>query len=1233
MSQSLSGRRPVVRACVQGAIGLLLIAGYADVACSVETPVSYGEAARVDTPVLRISRMAKPPVIDGVMSPGEWEDCSALSGFWYDYAQADFRFLAAIQTQLQVSMAYDDENLYVAFSSPVYPKNSWLKARGRFPDVLGHPLYGTLWDDHHEFELRPFNDMVKGFQLGLLRLDVNPIGTLVDWYWSITGGEDMTWQSGARIGSQTDGNRWVVEISLPFAAMRYGNYAGVDAQGQSLVKIPPPDGTIYRSWLVRGIGGNGGFFNAFDNHIWNTTKTQIIFDSKAPSFQINELGPIMEDIIDLRLTVKNHNSRSETVQLGFFVENASGTVYSSYQSPELKDGLLELVPGEVKTIRLRQPFPGITQEGNVLWFDVRSAGRPGKQLFRTRLIQFHSMEGGNSGGVTYKARRLDNIQAMRPPRKDFDFRWTFSPYTKRISAQVDRGIHGASEEVQKAREAKLSILTGDTETVVREVTVPFRGAFACCVVDLPELKAGQQYEVSLLLFDENKRIVGEQAPEPFTYSVEPWMNNQIGLDDVVWEPFTAIVKTDTGFTTLKHRFTLDPSGLPAQIDIRPDPRELPLGKRGADAKIEAAELLALGRGPQLRRPMRLEAVVDGRRVGATVLEPAKVVRQWKSEIVYASHLQVGPLDVTLTTRYDCDGALHCSMTYGSAKPATVERFELVTDVDGTVDLTTTLQRGGGGMTGSDVWEMSLPEREGVIWDSFKTRFDLFAGKFVPFTWFGNEERGWTWYCDSDRGWYLDKESSSMQLERDAQGKITWRVQFVNSKAEVGAARQIDFAILTHPAKPKPANFRRSAWHYQMGEAWADGYQVEPIELSDDYLKARWHTAASAPKDLPWEKAATWRKDEPPYHRYGRWRNAGVCDELDREWEDKATYYMENHIRVGRRVGWWMDEYWPIGFGRSDNIAAGYAYLRDPATVAANELPYQSGFLTTYMRDTYKRLARVSAANNVPQRQFGWSNNEAQFLESFMYSSLLVEECGAGNRSFDLDSVTQYPNSLYRYIGKNGTGLVTTLTADATFIVPGDDPRPDRQLFGRALLNDFGVTLVGPHGHIENMEQAARVLSRLDAFGFFKDADIEKLPFWRNAEYVRIGDKPSGQSKVYVTVYRRPLENGKGFKALFVLMNESDAAVTLPLTIADPRRVLGGPSTLKAGEVRNVTPMPEALRQWWGGLTGRAAGEGVLEDLETGEVISRAESGGQTYGPVHIPYHDYRLLYGQWEGAP
>ncbi|MDP7132975.1 MAG: hypothetical protein QF437_20940, partial [Planctomycetota bacterium] len=65
-----------------------------------EAPASYGGAARVDTPVIRIPMMKKAPDIDGVLAPAEWEDASALTGFWYDFANADFRYLAPAQTQL-----------------------------------------------------------------------------------------------------------------------------------------------------------------------------------------------------------------------------------------------------------------------------------------------------------------------------------------------------------------------------------------------------------------------------------------------------------------------------------------------------------------------------------------------------------------------------------------------------------------------------------------------------------------------------------------------------------------------------------------------------------------------------------------------------------------------------------------------------------------------------------------------------------------------------------------------------------------------------------------------------------------------------------------------------------------------------------------------------------------------------------------------------------------------------
>jgi hypothetical protein len=283
-------------------------------------PTSYGEASKVDEPVLRVPFLEKPPSIDGILSPGEWDDASALSGFWYDWGFGTFKFMAPPQTQLQIYMGYDNDNLYILHTSPIYPVDSWMKARGRFSDTLMHPLYGMLFDDHAELEIRPVEYMARGFKLGLLRWDVNPIGTVCDWYWSLDGGGDYKYTSGAKIKSQFDGKRWVIEYMIPLKSLRYGLYGGAEEDGRPIVDIPPKDGTVYRAWFARGIGGQGAFFNGFDAHGWNVTKMKLVFDRKAPVFQINELGPLMDGILDVQMTVKNHNSRSETVRLGFHME-------------------------------------------------------------------------------------------------------------------------------------------------------------------------------------------------------------------------------------------------------------------------------------------------------------------------------------------------------------------------------------------------------------------------------------------------------------------------------------------------------------------------------------------------------------------------------------------------------------------------------------------------------------------------------------------------------------------------------------------------------------------------------------------------------------------------------------------------------------------------------------------------------------------------------------------------
>jgi hypothetical protein len=245
------------------------------------------------------------------------------------------------------------------------------------------------------------------------------------------------------------------------------------------------------------------------------------------------------------------------------------------------------------------------------------------------------------------------------------------------------------------------------------------------------------------------------------------------------------------------------------------------------------------------------------------------------------------------------------------------------------------------------------------------------------------------------------------------------------------------------------------------------------------------------------------------------------------------------------------------------------------------------------------------------------------LESFWWSSFLVEGAGAEHRAFEVDMVTQFPSSVYRYLSQSHSGLATAHMADATHAEYGDDKRLDRQIIGRALLHDIGVTPVGPHGIIYHKEDVNRLLTALTKFGYFDENNIEKLPYWRNQQTIKIGDKPSSESEVYVSAYRRSLPEGNGYHALIVVMNESFDPVELPLHLLDEERLLGGPNTLKGKEVLGQTKVHESLTDWWQKIASDSGNSTVLMDIESGDIVTRISE--NTYGPIHIPYHDYRIF--------
>ena len=60
--------------------------------------------------------------------------------------------------------------------------------------------------------------------------------------------------------------------------------------------------------------------------------------------------------------------------------------------------------------------------------------------------------------------------------------------------------------------------------------------------------------------------------------------------------------------------------------------------------------------------------------------------------------------------------------------------------------------------------------------------------------------------------------------------------------------------------------------------------------------------------------------------------------------------------------------------------------------------------------------------------------------------------------------------------------------------------------------------------------------------------------------------------------------------------------------------------------------PSAFAEWWKEMASREGGAIVLRDIESGDVVERSNAtGGETYGPIHVPKHDYRVFYGEFGG--
>ncbi|MFO7870214.1 MAG: hypothetical protein R6V03_02140 [Kiritimatiellia bacterium] len=284
------------------------------------------------------------------------------------------------------------------------------------------------------------------------------------------------------------------------------------------------------------------------------------------------------------------------------------------------------------------------------------------------------------------------------------------------------------------------------------------------------------------------------------------------------------------------------------------------------------------------------------------------------------------------------------------------------------------------------------------------------------------------------------------------------------------------------------------------------------------------------------------------------------------------------------------------------------------------------------------MARIFTANGKRLESGYWANAAATVFESFSSDTSMVEGAGSTHLSSEVDNVMVFSPELFTYNAHRFTGLPARVVPQGPQR-SGDDPVFDRQLFGRALLNDVGAHPEGGQGSFAHVDEALRFVNALIDFGYFKDdRKTEMIPYWRIEDIVDFiaveGGNKQDVDDVFISAYRRPARNG-GFKAMLVIMNEEQHAVRGMVNFRDLERLLRGMNVLTVSDIAGNFRIPagsgdamdSALAGW------RKSTENALLNMESGAFVTRAADGaGKLYGPVYIPRHDYMLLFARGPDA-
>jgi hypothetical protein len=156
---------------------------------------------------LKASRVNQPPKIDGVLDDAAWQQAQAATDFIQRSPQPGKK-----DTRLtEVKIVYDDVAIYVGALLHDVSPDSILRQLSKRDNLENSDFFGVFLDTYH--------DKLNGY--GFI---VTPAGVQMDARYS-PDNEDFAWNAVWESQAAIVGNNWVVEMKIPYSAVRFSKAA------------------------------------------------------------------------------------------------------------------------------------------------------------------------------------------------------------------------------------------------------------------------------------------------------------------------------------------------------------------------------------------------------------------------------------------------------------------------------------------------------------------------------------------------------------------------------------------------------------------------------------------------------------------------------------------------------------------------------------------------------------------------------------------------------------------------------------------------------------------------------------------------------------------------------------------------------------------------------------------------------------------------------------------------